>query len=94
MFKSKLLGSFCKQIVPLLTEHDDVFETQTKNCMRSQIAAGTTADKLVIPIFLLAGSILSRNHGLAMLVHDRMEWPLVDQSPKQSETEWLCVDVA
>jgi len=23
-----------------------------------------------------------------------LEWSLVDQSPKQSETEWLCVDVA
>ena len=41
MFKSQLLGSFCKQIVPLLTEHDDVIETQTKNCMRSQIAHAT-----------------------------------------------------
>ena len=32
------IGSFCKQIVPTLTEHVDVIETQTKNCMRSQIA--------------------------------------------------------
>ena len=54
----------------------------------------TTANKLVIPNFLLAGSILSRNHGLATFVHDRLEWSLVDQSPKQSETEWLCVDAA
>jgi len=54
----------------------------------------TTADKLVIPNFSLAGSILSRNHGLATLVHERLEWSLVDQSPEQSETEWLCVDVA
>jgi len=23
-----------------------------------------------------------------------LEWSLVDQSPEQSETEWLCVDVA
>jgi len=38
VFESQLLGSFCKQIVPLLTEHDDVIETQTKNCMRVQIA--------------------------------------------------------
>jgi len=37
----ELLESFCKQIVPLLTEHDDVIETQTKNCMRSQIAHAT-----------------------------------------------------
>jgi len=47
----------------------------------------TTADKLVIPSFSLAGSILSRNHGLATFVHERLEWSLVDQS--QSETEWL-----
>ena len=53
-----------------------------------------TADKLVIPNFSLAGSILSRNHGLATFVHERLEWSLVDQSPDQSETEWLCVDVA
>jgi len=53
-----------------------------------------TADKLVIPNFSLAGSILSRNHGLATFVHGRLEWSLVDQCPDQSETEWLCVDVA
>jgi len=53
-----------------------------------------TADKLVIPNFSRAWSILSRNHGLATFVHERMEWSLVDQSPDQSETEWLCVDVA
>ena len=54
----------------------------------------TTADKLVIPNFSLAGSILSRNHSLATFVHERLEWSLVDQSPEQSETEWLCVDIA
>ena len=54
----------------------------------------TTADKLVIPNFSLAGSVLSRNHGLATFVHERLEWSLVDQSPEQLETEWLCVDVA
>ena len=54
----------------------------------------TTADKLVIPDFSLAGSVLSSNHGLAAFVHERLEWSLVDQSPEQSETEWLCVDVA
>ena len=53
-----------------------------------------TADKLVIPTFSLAGSVLSRNHDLATFVHERLEWSLVDQSPEQSETEWLCVDVA
>jgi len=29
-----------------------------------------------------------------MFVHKRLEWTLVDLSPEQSETEWLCVDVA
>jgi len=48
----------------------------------------------VIPNFSLAGSILSRNHGLATFLHERLEWSLVDQSPEQSETEWLCVDIA
>jgi len=48
----------------------------------------------VIPTFLPAGLILSRNHGLATFVHERLEWSLVDQSPEQSETEWLCADVA
>ena len=54
----------------------------------------TTADKLVIPNFSIAGSILSRNDGLATFVHERLEWSLVDQSPVQSETEWVRVDVA
>ena len=29
-----------------------------------------------------------------MFVHERLEWSLVDQSPEQSEIEWLCVGVA
>jgi len=49
----------------------------------------TTADNLVIPNFSPASSILSRNHGLATFVHERLEWSLVDQSPEESETEWL-----
>jgi len=63
-----------------------IIVTQETHCI--------TADKLLIPNFLLAGLILSRNHGLATFVHERLEWSLVDQSPDQSETEWLCVDVA
>jgi len=54
----------------------------------------TTADKLVIPNFSLVGSVLSRNQGLATFVHERLEWPLVNQSAEQSETKWLCLDVA
>jgi len=38
------------------------------------------------PNFSLAGSILSRNHGLATFVPERLEWSLVDQSPEQSES--------
>ena len=45
----------------------------------------------MIPNFSLVGSVLSRNHGLATFVHERLE---VDQSPEQSETGCLCVDVA
>jgi len=48
----------------------------------------------VIANFSLAGSILSRNHGLATFVHELLEWSLVDETPKQPETEWLCIDVA
>jgi len=54
----------------------------------------TTADKLVIHNFSLAASVMNRKHTLATFVHERLEWSLVDQSPEQSETEWLCVDVA
>ena len=54
----------------------------------------TTADKLAVPNLSLAGSVLSRNHGLTTYVHEPLELSLVDQSPEQSETEWLCVAVA
>jgi len=48
----------------------------------------------VIPNFSLAGSVLSRKHDLEKFVHERLDWSLVDQSPDQSKTEWLCVVVA
>jgi len=54
----------------------------------------TTANKLAILNFSLAGSVLCRKHGLVTFVHKQLVWPLVDQSTEQSETEWLCVDVA
>jgi len=54
----------------------------------------TTADKLVTPNLSLAGSVLSRKHGLATFVNGRLQWSFVDQSPEQSETECLYVDVA
>ena len=53
----------------------------------------TDAQKLVLPNYQLAGSSLSRNHGLATFVHERLRYTLLDQSPPTSEIEWLCVDV-
>ena len=51
------------------------------------------ANKVTIPGFALAGSSLSRKHGLATFVHDRPKWTFVDQLPATSETEWLRVAV-
>ena len=51
----------------------------------------TDAEKLVLPNYQLAGSSLSRKHGLATFVHELNT--LLDQSPQTSEIEWLCVDV-
>ena len=53
----------------------------------------TDAEKLVLPNYQLAGSSLSRKHGLATFVHERLRYTLFDQSPPTSEIEWLCVDV-
>ena len=54
----------------------------------------TCADnKLTIPGFALAGSSLSRKHGLATFARDRLKWTFVVQSPTTLETEWLYVDV-
>ena len=53
----------------------------------------TDAEKLVLPNYQLAGSYLSRKHGLATFVHERLRYTRLDQSPPTSEIEWLCVDV-
>ena len=53
----------------------------------------TDAEKLVLPNYQLAGSSLSRKHGFATFVHERLRYTLLDQSPLTSEIEWLCVDV-
>ena len=53
----------------------------------------TSAQRLVLPDYQLAGFFLSRKHGLAMFVHERLKWTLFDQSSPTSEIEWLCVDV-
>ena len=51
------------------------------------------AEKLVLPSFQLAGSPLSRKHGFATFVYERLRYTLSDQTPQTSETKWLCVDV-
>ena len=53
----------------------------------------TDAEKLVLPNYQLVGSSLSRKHGLATFVHERLRYTFLDQSPPTSEIEWLCVDV-
>ena len=50
-------------------------------------------EKLVLPNYQLAGSSLSRKHGLATFVHERLSYTFLDQSSSTSEIEWLCVDV-
>ena len=45
----------------------------------------TDAEKLVLPSYQLAGSSLSRKHGLAKFVHERLRYMLLDQSPPTSE---------
>ena len=53
----------------------------------------TEAEKLVLSNYQLAGSSLSRKHGLVTFVHERLRYKLLDQSPPTLEIEWLCVDV-
>ena len=48
----------------------------------------TDAEKLVLPNYQLAGSSLSRKHGLATFVHELLRYTLY-QSPPTSEIEWL-----
>ena len=45
----------------------------------------TDAEKLVLPNHKLAGFSLSRKHGLATFVHERLRYTLLDQSPPTSE---------
>ena len=53
----------------------------------------TSVERLVLPSYHLAEFSLSRKHGLATFVHERLKWILIDQSPPTSEIEWVCVDV-
>ena len=48
---------------------------------------------MVLPNYQPAESSVSRKHGLATFVHERLRYTLLDQSPQTSEIEWLCVDV-
>ena len=41
----------------------------------------TSAKRLVLPDYQLAGFFLSRKHGLATFVHERLKWTLFDQFP-------------
>ena len=50
----------------------------------------TDTKKLVFLNYQLAGSSLSRKHGLATR---QLRYILLDQSPRTSDIEWLCVDV-
>ena len=49
----------------------------------------TDPEKLVLPSYQLPGFSLSRKHGLATFVHERLRYTLLDQSISTSEIEWL-----
>ena len=53
----------------------------------------TSWKMLKLPSFALAWSSLSRKHGLATFVLERLKYTLLKQSPLKSETKWWCVDV-
>ena len=53
----------------------------------------TSSKKLKLPSFVQTGFSLSRKHGLATFVHERLKYTLLKQSPLKSETEWLSVVV-
>ena len=53
----------------------------------------TEAEKLAFLSYQLSRSSLSRKHGLATFVHERLSFTLFYQSPPTLEIEWLCVDV-
>ena len=44
-----------------------------------------SAEKLVLSNYQLAGFSLSRKHGLATFVQERLKWTLYDQSPTTSD---------
>ena len=50
-------------------------------------------DQVVTPHFTLASLVLSKKHGLATFVYEKLSWSLTNQSPERSAIEWLCVNV-
>ena len=54
----------------------------------------TCVDKLVIPNYALAGSISSRKHSLATIVHESLSRTLASGSPEDFEIKRLCMDIA
>ena len=53
----------------------------------------TSAERLILSSYQLAGFSLSRKFSLATFVHERLKWTLFDQFPSTLETERMCVDV-
>ena len=51
------------------------------------------AEKLVLPGFALAGATLSRKHGIATFVQQKLSWSFFRQSSNGSDIEWLCMDI-
>ena len=99
-------GDATPSLVPNILQLNVEGLTPSKICVISQLVARhkalvillqethcNKADQLAIPNFSLAGSVLSRKHGLATFVYDKLCWTLTDQSPDGSAMEWLCVDV-
>ena len=51
------------------------------------------AEKLVLPGFALTGATISKKHGIATFVPEKLFWSLSGQCPNDSDIEWLCVDI-
>ena len=51
------------------------------------------AENWLLPGFALPGATLSRKHGIATFVQEKLSWSLSGQSSNDSNIEWLCVDI-
>ena len=47
----------------------------------------------MLPGFALAGATISRKHGIATFVQEKLSWSLFGQSSNDSDIEGLCVDI-